>query len=229
MPVDAEALEPHLADELDVLTFGPGGDVHALDTTISGRSANVRVGTPSGEQRFVLPFAESYNVTNALAAIAIGVSLDADLEAMARRAADITFSRLRGEHHALRGGITLVNDCYNANPISMHAALESLAEMPGTGRKVAILGGMAELGPDAATYHREIGSLARGLGIAPCDRRRRAWRATTRPTSGRPTRLRRWRSPTTSSPTATSLLVKGSRSVGLEHFSDELIGRRGDG
>ncbi len=227
VPVDAEALEPHLADELDVLTFGPGGDVHALDTMISGRSANVRVGTPSGEQQFVLPFAESYNVTNTLAAIAIGVSLDADLEAMARRAADITFSRLRGEHHALRGGITLVNDCYNANPISMHAALESLAEMPG-GRKVAILGGMAELGPDAATYHREIGSLARGLGIGPIVG---------------VGELARDYAPDEWAPDPSAaveiadelladgdvLLVKGSRSVGLEHFSDELIGRRGDG
>ncbi|MEJ7875538.1 MAG: UDP-N-acetylmuramoyl-tripeptide--D-alanyl-D-alanine ligase, partial [Solirubrobacterales bacterium] len=130
VPAEAEALEPHLAEELSVTTFGPGGDVHAVDTAVSGNSAEVQVGTPSGEQRFVLPFAESYNISNALAAIAIGVSLGSDLDAMARRASDITFSRLRGEHHDLGGGITLVNDCYNANPISMHAALDSLAEMP---------------------------------------------------------------------------------------------------
>ena len=91
IPVDAEALEPHLGDELDVLTFGPGGDVHVLESAVAGRSASVRVGTPGGEQHFVLPFAESYNITNALAAIAIGVSLDAELEAMANRAPDITF------------------------------------------------------------------------------------------------------------------------------------------
>ncbi|MDQ2676301.1 MAG: UDP-N-acetylmuramoyl-tripeptide--D-alanyl-D-alanine ligase, partial [Actinomycetota bacterium] len=55
VPVDAEALEPHLADELDVLTFGPGGDIHVLESTTSGRSAELRVGTPAGDQRFVLP------------------------------------------------------------------------------------------------------------------------------------------------------------------------------
>ena len=225
VPVDAEALEPHLGDELDVLTFGPGGDVHAVDVTVSGRSADVRVGTPEGEQRFVLPFAESYNVTNALAAIAIGVSLGSDLAAMARRAADITFSRLRGEHHELSGGITLVNDCYNANPISMHAALESLAEMPGTGRRVAVLGGMAELGPDAADYHREIGALARGLGIAPVIGVGEMARDYA-PDEWVP-------DPATAVELADGLLadgdvilVKGSRSVGLEQFSDELIGRR---
>lgn len=226
VPADAEALEPHLADELDVITFGPGGDVYALETTISGRSAQVRVGTPIGDQRFSLPFAESYNVTNALAAIAIGVSLGADLSAMARRTADITFSRLRGEHHELGGGVTLVNDCYNANPISMHAALESLAEMPGDGRKMAVLGGMAELGPDAATYHREIGAFARGLGIGPVigvgdlarDYAPDEW----------------VKDPSAAVSLADELLadgdvilVKGSRSVGLEHFTDELIGRRG--
>ena len=228
VPADAESLEPHLADEMNVHTFGPGGDVHVLEKAISGRSADVLVGTPVGEQRFVLPFAESYNVTNVLAAVAIGVALGAELPAMARRTADITFSRLRGEHHALAGGVELVNDCYNANPISMHAALESLAEMPGSGRKVAVLGGMAELGPDAATYHREIGSLARGLGIGPVigvgemarDYAPDEW---------------------TEDPEAAVevvdalladgdvVLVKGSRSVGLEHFSDALIGRRGLG
>jgi len=227
VPVDAEALEPHLGEELDVLTFGPGGDVHVLESAISGRSADVLVGTPAGEQRFVLPFAESYNVTNALAAIAIGVSLGAELDAMARRTADITFSRLRGEHHELRGGITLVNDCYNANPISMHAALESLSEMPTPGRRVAVLGGMAELGPEAAGYHREIGSAARGLGIGPVigvgelarDYAPDEWAADPSAAVEIADRLLS---------DGDVLLVKGSRSVGLERFSDELIGRRGD-
>jgi len=226
VPAETEALEPHLAEELSVMTFGPGGDVHAIETAVSGTSADVRVGTPSGEQRFVLPFAEGYNVKNALAAIAIGVSLGADLGAMARRTSDITFSRLRGEHHDLAGGITLVNDCYNANPISMHAALDNLAEMPSEGRKVAVLGGMAELGPDAATFHREIGAHARGLGIAPVigvgdmahDYAPDEWAA----------------DPSAAAELADGLLaegdtvlVKGSRSVGLEHFTDELIGKRG--
>jgi len=226
VPVDAEALEPHLARSVSVLTFGPGGDVLALDTKVSGRSAEVLVGTPAGEQRFVLPFAESYNVENALAAIAVGVALGADLSAMARRAADITFSRLRGEHLDLAGGVTLVNDCYNANPISMHAALESLAEMPGSGRRLAVLGGMAELGPDGPEYHREIGSLARGLGVEPVigvgelarDYAPDEWAG----------------DPSAAVEIVDALigdgdvvLVKGSRSVGLERFTDELIGKRG--
>jgi UDP-N-acetylmuramoyl-tripeptide--D-alanyl-D-alanine ligase len=61
-------------------------------------------------------------------------------------------------------GIVLVNDCYNANPVSMRAALSHLASL-GEGRRVAVLGEMAELGPDAADYHREIGAGARAEGV----------------------------------------------------------------
>ena len=227
VPVEADALAPHLSEELDLTTFGPGGDVHAAETTIAGRSATLEVHTPAGDQRFVFPFAESYNVQNALAAIAIGHVLGADLAAMARRAPDITFSRLRGEHLQLGGGVTLVNDCYNANPISMHAALESLAEMPVQGRRLAILGGMAELGPEAATYHREIGAHARGLGIGPLvgvgelarDYAPDEWAPDPSAAVDVADRL---------ISEGDVVLVKGSRSVGLEHFTDELIGRRGD-
>ncbi|HYZ28097.1 MAG TPA: cyanophycin synthetase, partial [Thermoleophilaceae bacterium] len=57
-----------------------------------------------------------------------------------------------------------VNDCYNANPMSMRAALDHLAEAPAQ-RRIAVLGWMAELGPDAERFHREIGEHARARGI----------------------------------------------------------------
>ena len=109
---------------------------------------------PAGEQRFHFPFAEAHNLTNALAAIAAGVALEAPLAEMADRAASIGFSRFRGERIELGDGIVLVNDCYNANPVSMRAALDHLATL-GAPRTVAVLGEMGELGPGAAAYHRE--------------------------------------------------------------------------
>jgi UDP-N-acetylmuramoyl-tripeptide--D-alanyl-D-alanine ligase len=57
-----------------------------------------------------------------------------------------------------------VNDCYNANPMSMRAALDHLAAS-GAERRIAVLGTMAELGPDSERYHREIGAHAAALGI----------------------------------------------------------------
>jgi UDP-N-acetylmuramoyl-tripeptide--D-alanyl-D-alanine ligase len=83
---------------------------------------------------------------------------------MADRAASIGFSRFRGERLRLGDGIVLVNDCYNANPVSMRAALDHLATL-GAARTVAVLGEMAELGPGAAAYHGEIGAHARAHGI----------------------------------------------------------------
>ena len=59
----------------------------------------------------------------------------------------------------------MINDAYNANPDSMRAALEHLAERAGDSRRVAILGEMAELGAVSDRYHREIGELAARLGI----------------------------------------------------------------
>jgi UDP-N-acetylmuramoyl-tripeptide--D-alanyl-D-alanine ligase len=92
------------------------------------------------------------------------VALGAPLEEMADRAASIGFSRFRGERLELGDGIVLVNDCYNANPVSMYAALDHLASMRGE-RRIAVLGEMAELGTGAAGYHREVGAHARAEGI----------------------------------------------------------------
>ncbi|CAN5201544.1 UDP-N-acetylmuramoyl-tripeptide--D-alanyl-D-alanine ligase [soil metagenome] len=226
IPVDAEALEPHLADSLTALTFGPGGDVFALETETAGSATRVRVGTPAGEAIFEWRFAEPYNVTNGLAAIAIGVGLGADPEAMARRAPNVVFSRLRGEHHELLGGIILVNDCYNANPISMHAALESLAAMPASGKRLAVLGGMAELGPDAPSYHRDAAAHARRLGIVPIIGVGELARDYA-PDEWAPTPQAAVQIADANLSEGDVVLVKGSRSVGLEHFTDELIGTRG--
>jgi UDP-N-acetylmuramoyl-tripeptide--D-alanyl-D-alanine ligase len=74
------------------------------------------------------------------------------------------FSAMRGEVVELPGGVTVVNDCYNANPMSMRAALSHLAQSPAQ-RRLAVLGQMAELGPDAAGYHREIGRHASDEGV----------------------------------------------------------------
>jgi UDP-N-acetylmuramoyl-tripeptide--D-alanyl-D-alanine ligase len=79
-------------------------------------------------------------------------------------AVEVRFSSLRGELVELDGGVAVVNDCYNANPMSMRAALDHLAEAPAQ-RRIAVLGWMAELGPDAERFHREIGEHARARGV----------------------------------------------------------------
>jgi UDP-N-acetylmuramoyl-tripeptide--D-alanyl-D-alanine ligase len=163
-PVEAGELEPHLARAPKLLRFGSGGDVEAVEVKVGEGVTEALVTTPVGSQRFHFPFTEAHNLTNALAAIAAGVAFGADLEGMADRAADIGFSSFRGERLEFPGGIVLVNDCYNANPVSMRAALDHLASLEAP-RTVAVLGEMGELGPGAAGYHREVGEHARAAGV----------------------------------------------------------------
>jgi UDP-N-acetylmuramoyl-tripeptide--D-alanyl-D-alanine ligase len=227
IPVDAEALSPHLHDELLTFTFGPGGDVFAESVEVGPWGIRALVGTPHGEASFEFPFSEAHNLTNALCAIAIGVALNLDPAAMAPRAPRIEFSRLRGEQVRLRGEIVLLNDCYNANPVSMRAAIEHLAAYPGERRRAAILGGMAELGPEAPEFHEEVAALVREHGIAPLigvgelaryyvpDQ----WVETPHEAAELAAR---------ELGAGDVVLVKGSRSVGLELVADELIAALGE-
>jgi UDP-N-acetylmuramoyl-tripeptide--D-alanyl-D-alanine ligase len=227
IPADEEALAPHLHESLVTITFGPGGDVFCRSYEADGRSMNAIIGTPDGEARFRFPFAEVHNLQNALAAIAIGTALEAPLGEMSQRAPGITFSRLRGELIELPRRILLVNDCYNANPISMRAALEHLASLQAT-RHVAVLGEMLELGDDAEQYHREIGAHARQLGVGPIvgvgelgrDYAPDAWA----PDAEAAIRLAE-----AMVDEGDAVLIKGSRAVGLELVTDELVARRGAG
>jgi UDP-N-acetylmuramoyl-tripeptide--D-alanyl-D-alanine ligase len=232
IPADAEALAPHLHDRLVTIAFGPGGDVFAEDVNVEAARTSATVLSPAGEQRFELPFTEAHNLRNALCAVAIGLALGASLDAMARRAPGITFSRLRGELVGLAGGIVLVNDSYNANPISMRAALDHLAGGAGGaatgGRRIAVLGEMKELGPEAASYHREIGAYARTLGVEPIIGVGELAREYG-PDEWAPDAERAVDVVDRTLRPGDAVLVKGSRSVGLELVADELRARRGEG
>jgi len=164
VPAEAGELEERLEAAPRLLRFGPGGDVVASEASVSEGVTEALIDTPAGSARFHFPFTEAHNLTNALAAVAAGVALGAPPAAMADRAASIGFSRFRGERLELGDGIVLVNDCYNANPVSMRAALDHLGTL-GAGRTIAVLGEMAELGPGAAAYHREVGEHARAAGV----------------------------------------------------------------
>ena len=224
VPAELGPLEPYLEGAPKLIRFGPGGDVEAVEVMAEAGETDALVRTSSGEHPFKLPFVEAYNLDNALAAIAAGVALGFDLAAMADRAPGIVFSRLRGELVELPENAILVNDCYNANPISMRAALDHLATLEASGRRLAVLGEMRELGPNAAAYHREIGDYARRTGVeliigvgeladayAPDERVPDAEAAADA--------LAAALGP------GDAVLVKGSRAVGLERVAEKLTGR----
>ena len=224
-PVEAGELEPHLARAPRLLRFGPGGDVEAVSSAVVDGGTEALVRTPAGEARFRFPFAETYNVTNALAAIAGGIALGADPEEMAVRAAGIGFSRFRGERVQLPDGIVLVNDCYNANPVSVRAALDHLATF-GAPRTVAVLGMMGELGPGGREFHREVGAHAREAGIDVVVGVGAAAREyDPDELVADPGEAAEWLDAHLEAGDA--VLIKGSRSVGMETIADELAAVRG--
>ncbi len=156
LPANEPLLEPHLRDDVRTITFGEGGDV-TLES-FDGERARIAVSGETAELE--LAYAEPYNLLNTLAAVAAAHAIGV------RPAGRVVpaFSSYRGEVVELEGEVTVVNDCYNANPMSMRAALEHLAGTPAR-RRVAILGTMAELGPDSRRFHEEIGRRADELGI----------------------------------------------------------------
>jgi UDP-N-acetylmuramoyl-tripeptide--D-alanyl-D-alanine ligase len=156
VPHGEELLAEHLRDDLDTVAFGEGGDVQL----VSFEDGVARISARGEQIELELPYSEPYNVKNTLAAVAAAQAIGVTPSGRV----DVRFSSLRGELVELDGGVAVVNDCYNANPMSMRAALDHLAEAPAQ-RRIAVLGWMAELGPDAERFHREIGEHARVRGI----------------------------------------------------------------
>jgi len=160
IPAAEPLLGPHLRDDVETITFGDGGDVQLrragerdVEIDASGRTITLEV-----------PFTQAHLRANLLAAVAaagaVGVTPSGRVE--------FALGAGRGRRVTLGGGVTLIDDCYNANPMSMRAALDDLAATAARGehaRRVAVLGDMLELGPAEREFHVEIGRYASDLGV----------------------------------------------------------------
>jgi UDP-N-acetylmuramoyl-tripeptide--D-alanyl-D-alanine ligase len=173
-------------------------------------------------------FESRHQAANAAAALA---ALDA-LGLPRPATVDVDFSRWRGEEVELPGGGLLVNDAYNANPVSMRAALVYLADRAGSRRRVAILGEMAELGPGAPEFHRQIGEEAARVGVEALVAVGELARGYLDGASGVP--VTRWVADASAAIAAAEevvepgdcVLVKASRAVGLEVVAEALAAVR---
>ncbi len=131
--------------------------------TMQGYGGALEMRTPAGEMRAQLRVPGEHNARNALAAATAALALQVPLDTIAKALGN--FGGVAGRLQRKDGvrGSTLIDDTYNANPASMRAALEVLAQA--VGKRLFVLGDMGELGADAAQFHREIGIAARELGI----------------------------------------------------------------
>ena len=159
VPAFDALIEPHIRSDLKTLSFGPGGDVRLAEE--NGRNLVVDV---SGDRfEIEVDFDQPHNRLNLLAAIAAASAIGV---APPRRLT-VGFSALRGERRVLPRGIVVIDDCYNANPMSMRAALDDLAGEAARrdGRSVAVLGDMLELGDEGPELHRQVGLAALELSV----------------------------------------------------------------
>lgn len=154
-----------LAGGRKVLRFGLdhkadiGADI--LDQRVDG--SHFVLSTPYGDADVQLPLPGRHNIANALAASAIALALDVPLDTIVEGLEQATAVEGRLKRIAMPAGCTLIDDSYNANPSSMHAAIDTLALSEG--ERWLVLGDMAELGADARALHAGVGRHARERGI----------------------------------------------------------------
>ena len=129
---------------------------YALETTANGTRFTVDFGV--GEQQVTLPVPGRHNVYNALAAFTAGFLLSVDPQKAADALAGYTPAGMRQRLRDV-GGVRFIEDCYNASPDSVRAALQTLRDMPAK-RRIAVLGDMLELGPVSDDAHTQSGVLA---------------------------------------------------------------------
>ena len=147
-----------------IVSFGldQAADVQASYQEKDGGYA-VRLRTPAGEVAFALPVMGIHNVRNALAASAAAYALGVSNADIATGLAGFSAVKGRLQNKMAIHGARLIDDTYNANPDSMKAAIDVLANQ--TGEKILVLGDMGELGADAARMHREVGEYAKAKGL----------------------------------------------------------------
>jgi UDP-N-acetylmuramoyl-tripeptide--D-alanyl-D-alanine ligase len=152
LPADEPLLDPWRGRARTV-TFDDGGDV---------RWDGERMLVEGEPLDLELVFGAPYQRRNAAAAVAAAVAAGIT----PRGRVEVAAGHLRGERITLPSGALVIDDCYNANPLSMRAALDDLSTQDPARRRVAVLGDMLELGPEEVALHREVGAAARAAGVA---------------------------------------------------------------
>ncbi len=149
-----------------ILTFGEKGEIRASGIELDSElQPSFQIESPWGRQKVKLKVSGKHMVQNALAASAAGLFLGMELPEIAFGLSEGTLSPARMQLETASSGCLVINDAYNANPVSTKAALEALASLNKSGRKVAVLGLMAELGDDARKFHEEVAAYAHSLEL----------------------------------------------------------------
>ena len=144
--------------------YGTGNDEYRAENIVEKGLDGVGCTLIHGDTRIdvTIPTMGRHNVLNALCAMAVGTKLGLTPDEIKRGLE--SFRNVGSRNHIIKTAYyTIIDDCYNANPTSTKAGLDTLSKL--SGRRVAVLGDMKELGKDEIALHREVGAYAKGLGI----------------------------------------------------------------
>lgn len=152
--------------DMPVVCFGiKEGDYKAENVLSKGEEGMTYTLVAEGGRFDVkLPLPGRHNVYNSLAAVAVARLLGMGFEEIIGALGNLEGEKMRLTIHSTTGGVSVVNDAYNASPDSMKSALEVLSDMPGK-RKIAVLSDMLEMGAFSEEGHRMVGELAAGTGL----------------------------------------------------------------
>jgi UDP-N-acetylmuramoyl-tripeptide--D-alanyl-D-alanine ligase len=210
---------------------GPGVDVRLTRCRLDDQlRASIVVRTPWGSVATRLGVRGEHQATNALFAIAVAGWLGIAPDVITAGLAAASGSRWRLELERRADGLAVLNDVYNANPTSMAAALRALTALPATGRRIAVLGEMRELGEHSSDAHAAVGELAGRLHVDVVVGVGEGGAAITAAATAVPTRLHA--ADAAEALTAVQsivrpgdvVLLKASRAVGLELVAEGLLG-----
>lgn len=145
------------------VSFGlhANADVRA-DITLVNNQQHLNITTPKGNIDITLPLLGKHNALNALAATAAALSTGINLKHIKMGLETVAPASGRMQVHTTNG-ITIIDDTYNANPLSLQAAVDTLTTF--NGKKIVVLGDMKELGQNAASLHETAGENMRAAGI----------------------------------------------------------------
>jgi len=141
-------------------------DVRFLHMEIIGfEEMTLKISVRGRECSSKLKVVGAHNVMNAMAAVSVGLALGISGEETMRRLSEFKPISMHLEQVQLKNGVRLVNDAYNANPESVKASMRTVSGAPRSGRFIAVLGDMLELGEKSGELHFDIGKSASGFGV----------------------------------------------------------------
>jgi len=210
---------------------GKKNDYRGSDLSLTGEGMKFLFRTPSASREIELPIQAPHMLGNALLAAAVGVEFGLTVDEIAEGLAQVKLPKGRCQISPYRGG-WLIDDTYNANPDSMIAGFEMVRQLPGSGRNVALLGAMGELGKHSRFLHEKVGSTAveKEIGLLFALGEDSRYTVSAARSAGIPEDSCRWfenHQTLASSYRSRSLpgdrvLVKGSRSQTMEHVVSAL-------